>query len=84
MMMHRQLLKLPLLVFTVVLALMLVVNLPCCRSSCDISAARKVVRYGRTAIFNTQRKCVEKVAKSAAKQANVTSPSVIETYTFKV
>ena len=82
-MQHHQSLKLPLLALLLVLVV-LVVNLPCCRTLCDISAARQAAHDGLLKEINPQRKYVVEVAKRAAKQAKVISPSVIEAYKCKV
>jgi len=68
----HQLLKLVLLLF--------VVNLPSCWSLCDISAARRDAHRGGCQMLNKCSKFAESIARNAAEQAGVLSPSVVEAY----
>jgi len=73
MMMLHQLVKLLML-------LLFVVNLPSCWSLCDISAARLSAHLGQYQKLEPCNELADDVAKRAAEQADVISPSVVEAY----
>jgi len=62
------------------LLLLFVVNLPSCWSLCDISAARLSTHLGKCKKLEPCDELADDVAKRAAEQANVLTPSVIEAY----